>query len=140
MLYLGWKVRWPFLGPIWKLLEIAVESCGVRGWIDGAHGWACVHVYTGVCLRPGEDTGTPLCVLGSYLNKSCQDEWFSLASPDAAAFACPSGTMFLASTCLSWCPFSLLLITLPKKSGYQRPGPRTPPPEYYLLPRKPFRC
>lgn len=50
-------------------LEIAVKSCGVHGWIDGAHGRACVHVYTSVCPRPEEDTA--LCMSGSCLDKNC---------------------------------------------------------------------
>lgn len=61
----------------------------------------CPRVHS-VCLCPGEDT--VLCMLGSCLNKSCQGEWLSLASPDGAAFACPSGTMSLVSTWLPLAP------------------------------------
>lgn len=49
-------------------LEIAGKSRGVHGGIGGAHGRACVHVPTAVCLRPEEDAA--LCVLGSCLDKN----------------------------------------------------------------------
>lgn len=149
------KVRWPFLGPIWKLPGWWSGACSSHSMLWGhrsfpitdgstrAPGGTYVHAYGGVgaCAyaRSGEDT--TLCVPGSYLNKSCRDGWFSLASPDPAAFACPSGTTFLPLTFFLSPPNAHTPPSAPppRSLGTKVP-PKTPPLALSvapLLPRKP---
>lgn len=100
---LTWKLpswllgTWSSLGILW-----GSQKFPNNGWLDGANGWACVPGYTGICLRSGEDTA--LCVLGSYLNKSCQ----ALASfPGRSSLCLPiSGPRTLS---VHACPSSVLL-------------------------------
>ena len=84
---------WELLAGCWGLgVSLGIlrgsQKFPRNGWVDRAHGWACVHVYTGVCLRPGEVSA--LCA-GRLFKKSCQ------ALSDKAA---PPASKLVFSRCL----------------------------------------
>ena len=115
---------WELLAGCWGLgVSLGIlrgsQKFPRNGWVDRAHGWACVHVYTGVCLHPGEVSA--LCV-GRLFKKSCQA---LTGSPARSSLCLP--VLGPRTLSVHACPAPFVSPAEKEKPGYPSPGAHTPP-------------